>query len=108
MSRSNKQLLVRVDRVRTGYGIFKYNMNLKGLSPSASCECGAASQTAHHLESESTLHRCCGDLVTLNTNARNGFATCCVLHRRILHQTQEKKEEKEKEEEKEEDKNNLK
>ncbi len=29
--------IVRLDRVRTFYGRFKYNMNLMGLSPSASC-----------------------------------------------------------------------
>ena len=63
---------VRLDRVRTCYGRFKYNMNLMGLSPSASCECGAASQIAHHLASECPLHSCWGDLVTLNS------ATCSV------------------------------
>ena len=80
--------LVRLDRVRTGYGRFKYNMNLMGLSPSASCECRAASQTAHHIASECPLHSCCGDLVTLNTTACNGFATCSALYIIILNQTQ--------------------
>ena len=37
--------LVRLNRIRTGYGRFNYTMNLVGLSPSASCECVAASQT---------------------------------------------------------------
>ena len=68
--------IVRLYRVRTFYGRFKYNMNLMGLSPSASCECGAASQTAHLLASECPLHSYCGDLVTLNTTERNGFAIC--------------------------------
>ena len=31
-------------------------MDLMGLSPSASCECGAASQTAHHIASKCPLH----------------------------------------------------
>ena len=34
--------LVRLNRIRTGYGRFKHNMNQMGLSPSASCECSAA------------------------------------------------------------------
>ena len=41
--------------------------------PSASCEFGAASQTAHHVASECrlSLHSCSGDLVTVNTVAHN-------------------------------------
>ena len=33
--------LVRLNRIRTGYGRFNTNMNQMGLSPSTSCECGA-------------------------------------------------------------------
>ena len=53
--------LVCLNCIRTGYGRFNYNMNLMGLSPSASCECGAASQTAHHIASECPLHSCSRD-----------------------------------------------
>ena len=61
--------LVRLNSIRTGYGRFNVNMNQMGLSPSASCECGATDQTAQH--SECPLHRCKGDLVVLDTAARN-------------------------------------
>ena len=63
--------LVRLNRVRTGYGRFKSNMNQMGPSPSALCECGAANQTAQHITSECPLHSCNGDLVVLDTAARN-------------------------------------
>ena len=46
-------------------------MNQMGLSPSASCECGAASHAAQHIASECPLHSCNGDLVVLDTAARN-------------------------------------
>ena len=59
------------NRIRTGYGRFNANMNQMGLSPSASCECGATDQTAQHIASECPLHRCKGDLVVLDTAARN-------------------------------------
>ncbi len=48
--------LVRLDRLRKGYGRFKYNIYLMGLAPSASYTCGTASQTAHHIASECPLH----------------------------------------------------
>ena len=54
-----------------GYGRFKSNMNRMGLSPPASCECGATDQTAQHIASECPLHSCDGDLVVLDTAARN-------------------------------------
>ena len=60
--------LVRLSRVRTGYGMFKSNMNRMGLSPSASCECGDAIQTAQNIVSECPLHR---NLVLLDTAACN-------------------------------------
>ena len=41
--------LVRLNCIRTGYGRFKSNMNQMGISPSASCECGAANQTTQHV-----------------------------------------------------------
>ena len=63
--------LVRLNRIRTGYVRFNANMNQMGLSPSASCECGATDQTAQHIASECPLHRCKGDLVVLDTAARN-------------------------------------
>ena len=66
-----RQSLVRLNRIRTGYGRFKSNMNRMGLSPSASCECGVTDQTAQHIASECPLHSCDGDLVVLDTAARN-------------------------------------
>ena len=63
--------LVRLDCIRTGYGRFNANMNQMGLSPPASCECGATDQTAQHIASECPLHRCKGDLVVLDIAARN-------------------------------------
>ena len=63
--------LVCLNRIRTGYGRFNANMNQMGLSPSASCECGATDQTAQHIASECPLHRCKEDLVVLDTAARN-------------------------------------
>ena len=66
--------LVRLNRIRTGYGRFKYNMNQMELSPSssASCECALqASQTAHHMAREYPLHCCDGDLVVLDIAAYN-------------------------------------
>ena len=59
--------LVRLNLIRSGYGRFNANMNQMGLSPSASCECGATDQ---HIASECPLHRCKGDLVVLDTAAR--------------------------------------
>ena len=74
--------LVRLNRIRTGYGRFKSNMNRMGLLPSASCECGAANQTAQHIASECPPHSCNGDLVVLDTAARNsGFTTCSVTYK---------------------------
>ena len=64
-----RQSLVRLNRIRTGYG--RFNMNRTGLSPSASCECGATDQTAQHITSECPLHSCDGDLVVLDTAASN-------------------------------------
>ena len=66
-----RQSLVCLNRIRTGYGRFKSNMNRMGLSPSASCECGATDKTAQHIASECPLHSCDGDLVVLDTAARN-------------------------------------
>ena len=66
-----RQSPVRLNRIRTGYGRFKSNMNRMGLSSSASCECGATDQTAQHIASECPLHSCDGDLVVLDTAARN-------------------------------------
>ena len=63
--------LVCLNRIRTGYGRFKSNMNRMGLSPSASCECGATDHTAQHIASECPLRSCNGDLVLLDTAARN-------------------------------------
>ena len=64
--------LVRLNRIRTGYGRFNANTNQMGLSPSASCECGATDQTAQHIaSSECSLHRCKGDMVVLDTAALN-------------------------------------
>ena len=45
--------------------------NQMGLSPSASCECGAAtSQTAHHTVTRCPLHSCDGHLVVIDAAGR--------------------------------------
>ena len=48
--------LLCLNHIRTGYSRFQHNMNQMGLSPSASRQCGAASQTALHTASECPLH----------------------------------------------------
>ena len=71
--------LVRLYDIITGHDRFKYIMNQMGLSPSASCDCGAANQTAHHMASKCPLHRCNGDLVVPpDTAARNRLRACSV------------------------------
>ena len=64
LTRHSLVLLVLITRepYETGYGRFKCNMNQMGLSSSASCECGDASQTTHHIATECPLHSCSGDL----------------------------------------------
>ena len=57
-----RQSLVRLNRVRTGCGRFKHNTNQVWLTPSASCECDAASQNAHHITSECPIPRFKGDI----------------------------------------------
>ncbi len=86
--------LVRLDRVRTVYGRFKYSMNLMGLSPSHQHRVSAALQ-ARPLTTLSVSVRytvSAGTWATLNTTARNGLATCSVPYRRIINQTQEEEE----------------
>ena len=88
--------LVRV-LFRTGSGRFKYHMNMMGLSPSASCGCDAASQTAHHIASECPLHTvdATGTWSCWTLQHATVFATCSVtyrtidMHRTILNQTHE-------------------
>ena len=63
--------LMRLNRVGTGYDRLNVNTNQMGLSPSASCQCGAANQTEQHIASECPLHSCNDDLVVLDTAARN-------------------------------------
>ena len=70
-----------------------HQMGFHVLSPSASCECGAASQTAHHMTSECPLHSCNGDLVVLDIAARNWLRDLQCAAQTILNQTQEEKEE---------------
>ena len=70
--------LVRLNRIRTGYGRFNANMNQMGLSPSASCECGATDQTGQHIASECPLHRCKEDLV-VSLQLATGCTTCSVM-----------------------------
>ena len=75
--------LVRLNRIRTGYGRFKFNLNRMGLSPSSSsCECDATDQTAQPIASECPLHSCDGDLVVLDTSACNWLhdLPCVVYH----------------------------
>ena len=82
--------LVRLIRIRTGYGRFNANMNQMGLSPSASCECGVTDQTAQHIASECPLHRCKGDFVVLDTVARNWLHDLqCDVQEQSFNQTQD-------------------
>ena len=45
--------LVRLNRIRTGYGRFNANTNQMGLSPSASCECVAIQTRPHNTSAAS-------------------------------------------------------
>ena len=72
--------LVRLNRIRTGYGRFNYNMNLMGLSPSASCEYGTANQTAPHIASECPLQlrRGLGHIEHCRTQLASRPAVCRI------------------------------
>ena len=73
---------MRLNHIRTaGYGRFRYNKNQMGLSPSKSCECGAASQTAHHMASECPLPT--GTWSCWTVHHATCFATCSVTYRTI-------------------------
>ena len=83
MTRSNTILasLVRLNCIRTGYGRFNYNMNLMGLSPSASCECGAATckpdRSPHRQRVSSTqLQRGLGHIEHCRTHLASRPAVC--------------------------------
>ena len=93
--------IVRLDRVRTCYGRFKYNMNLMGLSPSASCTL-----------LESVLYTVTGGPGYIEHDRTQRLRDMHVPYRKTLNQTQEEDEgedeEEEKEEEKGEDTNKLK
>ena len=91
--------LVRLDRVRTVYGRFRYSMNLMGLSPSHQHRVSAALQARPLTTlSASVLYTVsAGTWVKVNTTACNGLATCIAPYRRILNQTQEEEEEEEEE-----------
>ena len=81
-------LLVHLNHVRTGYGRFKCNMNLVGLSPSTSCECGAENQTAQHMASKCLLQlpRGLGRVGHCSTQLASRPAVCRI---ELLNQTQE-------------------
>ena len=65
-------------------------MNQMGLSPSASCECGATDQPAQHIASECPLHRCKGDMAVLDTAARNWLHDLqCDVQEQSFDQTQD-------------------
>ena len=66
----SRHSLVRLNRIRTGHGRFQQNMNQMMRAPSASWECSAERQTALHITSECSLHKCNGDLVRLDKPAR--------------------------------------
>ena len=40
---------VRLNRLRTGVGLFQSTMHKWGMAPTATCECGAEEQTADHV-----------------------------------------------------------
>ena len=48
---------VKLNRLRTGIGLFHSSMHKWGLVPSPNCECGASEQTADHVLAAYPIHR---------------------------------------------------
>ena len=48
---------VRLNRHRTGVGLFRSTMHKWGMAPSPACECGADEQTADHLIISCSIYR---------------------------------------------------
>ena len=47
---------VKLNRLRTGVGLFRSTMHKWGMAPSAACECGAEEQTADHIITSCPLY----------------------------------------------------
>ena len=58
---------VRLDRLRTGVGLFRSTLRKWGMAPSPACECGADEQTADHLIISCPIYR--------HPNGAGGFAS---------------------------------
>ena len=48
---------VKLNRLRTGVGLFHSSIHKWGLAPSPNCECGASEQTADHVLTACPIHR---------------------------------------------------
>ena len=48
---------VRLNRLRTGVGLFRSTMYKWGMAPTAACECGAEEQTADHIITTCPMYR---------------------------------------------------
>ena len=48
---------VRLNRLRTGVGLFRASMHKWGMASTASCECGAEEQTADHIITLCPIYR---------------------------------------------------
>ena len=52
-----RQAWVRLNRLRTGVGLFKSTLHKWGVANSPFCECGAEEQTADHIIKDCTINR---------------------------------------------------
>lgn len=63
---SDRQVWVRLNRFRTGYGCSNHHLFKWGLKESPACECGAEDQTLSHIVNDCRLHSFPGGLRELN------------------------------------------
>ena len=66
---------VRLNRLRTGVGLFRSTMYKWGKAFSAACECGAEEQTADHVIA--TCSNCVQDLEEVNENLLTWLTEIC-------------------------------
>ena len=55
--RLSKPALVRLNRLRTGVGLFRSLMHKWSMACTASCECGAEEQTENHIITSCPIYR---------------------------------------------------
>jgi len=48
---------IRLDRLHTGVGRFRYCLHKRGMASSAACECGTEEQTVDHVVLQCPIHR---------------------------------------------------